>query len=452
MKKNRVVILGVLIGVMIGGCAGIEGIREKFLGSNKKELVQTYMRSGQEYENKGDLVQALKQYKLALTVDPKNKEAIEKSGLLEKNMRVLAQEHYRKGIKLRKKGKYQLARREFLTALELQPDHLEALRALKPKKEIHAKKYIIHTIKPGESLSMVAKTYYGDYKKFQIIADFNNMLDATQITVGQKIKVPEIEGVPLLTKKQKIETGEKYIIHTIKPGESLSMVAKTYYGDYKKFQIIAEFNNMPDATQITVGQKIKVPEIEEMPFLASKHEIKTEDVKAPDSVPLDQETITDENHAEQEPIDEAENYRSLGIEHFDNKEYPAAIVEFNKVLNADPDDKSAREYLYNTHFQYGITLFEKGDYLAAKKNFETSFSYNKNCDKCQDYIKKSGEIYMETHYNRGLSYYGNQQLPEAVREWELVRAVDPNYKNVEKDIKKAKTLLERLENIKKSKQ
>jgi len=383
MKKNRVVILGVLIGVMIGGCAGIEGIREKFLGSNKKELVQTYMRSGQEYENKGDLVQALKQYKLALTVDPKNKEAIEKSGLLEKNMRVLAQEHYRKGIKLRKKGKYQLARREFLTALELQPDHLEALRALKPKKEIHAKKYIIHTIKPGESLSMVAKTYYGDYKKFQIIA---------------------------------------------------------------------EFNNMPDATQITVGQKIKVPEIEEMPFLASKHEIKTEDVKAPDSVPLDQETITDENHAEQEPIDEAENYRSLGIEHFDNKEYPAAIVEFNKVLNADPDDKSAREYLYNTHFQYGITLFEKGDYLAAKKNFETSFSYNKNCDKCQDYIKKSGEIYMETHYNRGLSYYGNQQLPEAVREWELVRAVDPNYKNVEKDIKKAKTLLERLENIKKSKQ
>jgi len=379
-KKIRVVILGVLIGVMIGGCAGIKGIKEKFLGSKNKELVQTYIRSGQEYENKGDLVQALKQYKLALTVDPKNKEAIEKSGLLEKNMRVLAQEHYRKGIKLRKKGKYQLARREFLTALELQPDHSEALRALKPKKEIHAKQYIIHTIKPGESLSMVAKTYYGDYKKFQIIAEFNNMSDATQITVGQKIKVPEIEG---------------------------------------------------------------------MRFLASKRDIKTEDVKAPDSVPLDRETIKDEDHAEQEPIDEATNYLHLGIEHFDNKEYQAAIVEFNKVLNASPDDKSAREYLYNAHFQYGVTLFEKEDYLAAKKNFETSLSYNKDCQKCQDYIKKSDEIYMETHYNRGLSYYGNQQLAEAIREWELVRAVDPNYKDVAKDIKKARTLLERLESIKK---
>ena len=379
MKKIRVLILGVLIGVMIGGCAGI---KEKFTGSKKKELVQTYIRSGQEYENKGDLVQALKQYKLVLTVDPKNKEAIEKRDLLEKNMRILAQEHYRKGIKLRKKGKYQLARREFLTTLELQPDHLEALRAVKPKKEISTKKYIIHTIQPGESLSMVAKTYYGDYQKFPIIAEFNNMSHATQITVGQKIKVPEIEGVP---------------------------------------------------------------------FLASKHEIKTEDVKVPDSVPLEQETRRDEGREDEEPIDETANYLHLGIEHFNNKEYQAAIVEFNKVLNANPDDKSALEYRYNAHFQYGVALFKKEDYLAAKKNFETSFSYNKDCQKCQDYIKKSDEIYMETHYNRGLSYYGNQQLAEAVREWELVRAVDPNYKEVEKDIQKAKTLLERLENIKKSK-
>jgi tetratricopeptide (TPR) repeat protein len=379
MKKIRVFILGVLIGVMIGGCAGI---KEKFTGSQKEELVQTYIKTGQDYENKGDLVQALKQYKLALTVDPKNEEAIEKSGLLEKNMRILAEKHYRNGLKLRKKGKYQLARKEFLTTLELQPDHEKALRAIKPRAEIPAKKYIIHTIKPGESLSMVAKIYYGDYKKFPIIAEFNNMSDATRIEVGQKIKVPEIHGMSLLTKKQ---------------------------------------------------------------------EIKTEEVKAPESVLLEEEEKKDEGVEEEEPFDEVANYRFLGIEHFNNKEYPAAIVEFNKVLNANPDDKSAREYLYNTHFQYGIVLFKKEDYLAAKKNFETSFSYNKDCEKCHAYIKKSGEIFMETHYNRGLSYYGNQQLAEAVREWELVSEIDPKYKDVEKEIEKAKMLLERLESIKKSK-
>ena len=58
MKEIRVLILGVLIGVMIGGCAGI---KEKFTGSEKEELVQTYIKNGQDYENKGDLVQALRQ-------------------------------------------------------------------------------------------------------------------------------------------------------------------------------------------------------------------------------------------------------------------------------------------------------------------------------------------------------------------------------------------------------
>ncbi|MBW2248651.1 MAG: LysM peptidoglycan-binding domain-containing protein [Deltaproteobacteria bacterium] len=250
--------------------------------------------------------------------------------------------------------------------------------------------------------------------------------------------------------------------HTIQPGESLTMVAKNYYGDYKKFSIIADYNNLADATKIRVGQKIKIPEIKGMPFLIKKEKIEAQDVKTPDLVVPDQEMKEDEDRDEleteeleaEEPevVDEAANYRNLGIEHFNNKEYPAAVEELNKALNANPDDETTREYLYRTHFEYALVLFKNKDYLAAKKNFEASFTYNKDCQKCHDYIKRSEENYMETHYNRGLSYFGKQQLSEAVREWELVRAVDPDYKDVKKDIEKAKTLLERLENIKKSMQ
>jgi tetratricopeptide (TPR) repeat protein len=385
MKKIKVLSLGVLLVVMIGGCAGIQEKPTIFGGT---KLAQTYLQKGQHYEDQGDLVEALKQYKLALTVDPGNREIVEKSNRLEENMHALAKEHYQAGLKFRKKGKYYRARDEFLKALNLQPDYPEALKMLEPKKHMAAKRSVEHTIQPGESLTMVAKNYYGDYKKFSVIADYNNLADATRIRVGQKIKIPEIEGVPFLIKKQKIET---------------------------------------------------------------------QDVKMPDLALPDQEMKEDEDRdelevVEPEVVDEATNYRNLGIEHFNNKEYPEAVAEFNKVLNADPDDKAAREYLYRTHFEYALVLFKNKDYLAAKKNFETSFRYNKDCQKCHDYIKRSEASYMETHYNRGLSYFGKQQLSEAVREWELVRAVDPNYKDVEKDIEKAKTLLERLENIKKSMQ
>ena len=385
MKKIKVLGLGVLLVVMIGGCAGI---KEKPAAVRDTNLAQTYLQKGQHYENQGALAEALKQYKLALTVDPGNREVEEKSSRLEENMYALAKKHYQAGLKFRRRGKYYRARNEFLKALNLRPDYPEALRMLKPRKHMAAKRSVEHTIQPGESLTMVAKNYYGDYKKFSIIADYNNLADATKIRVGQKIKIPEIEGVPFLIKKQ------------------------------------------------TIGTQV----------------VKTPDLSLPDQEMKADEDRDELEVEEPEVVDEAANYRHLGIEHFNNKEYPEAVAELNKVLNADPDDKTAVEYLYRTHFEYALVLFNKKDYLAAKKNFEASFRYNKDCQKCHDYIKRSEQSYMETHYNRGLSYFGKQQLSEAIREWELVRAVDPDYKDVEKDIQKAKTLLERLESIKKSMQ
>jgi tetratricopeptide (TPR) repeat protein len=392
MKKSSVLIWSILFVFILGGCSGTQ---KKFGNLNEtkdKQLIQTFIEKGQKYENDGDLVEALKQYELTLAVDPQNQTAMKKSLQIKKDISISAQKHYQAGLKFRKKGKYLLAQKEFLTSLRLQPDYSEALKVLKARTRIAAKRYVIHTIKPGESLAMVAKTYYGDYRKFSIIGDYNNLKDATKIRVGQKIKVPEIEGVPLL---------------------------------------------------------------------ATAHEIRTEteDIKASDSVPMEQEIKEEEkinekedDRLEPEPVDELAGYRNLGIEHFEKREYQEAIVEFDKVLNANPDDKSTLEYLFNTHFQYATALFEKKDYWVAKKNFEASLKYNKDCLKCRDYIERSEKAYMETHYNRGLSYFGNQQLPEAIEEWELVQAVDPNYKDLKQNIQKAKTLLERLENIKKSMQ
>ena len=70
-------------------------------------------------------------------------------------------------------------------------------------------------------------------------------------------------------------------MHTIGPGDSLSKLAKMYYGDYKKFPIIAEFNGVPDAVAARVGQKIKVPEIEGVPFNVAAKDVGIEQVAEP---------------------------------------------------------------------------------------------------------------------------------------------------------------------------
>jgi len=494
-----------------------------------------------------------------LTVDPDNPVAKEKVDQIESDLKILAEDRYQTGLSFLDRGDYKKARQEFLTALRYNPDHIKASQILRDH-ELKGKKikgYVEHTIQAGESLSRLAQRYYGDYKKFHIIAEFNQMEDATRIRIGQKIQVPIVEELPFYAAPEEITTttGEepasmieevvpvkRYIVHTVRSGESLSKLAKEYYGDYKKFSVIAKYNGLDENKGLRVGQKVRIPELEGVPFRDSsikEGQIQTEEpmlIPEGEAVPEDvpaQETA--------EIDDQFVNYRELGIEFFDQKDYPSAINEFEKILEIDPEDKVTVDYVsrahfelgrlsyeksdyneavnqfesslkYNpscldcknfianvqekqredarknatalldqmryrdavvefnkilekdpndtiaiekisfAHFQYGMLLFRKSDYLAARDEFKSSLKYNEKCEKCSEYIIKSEDTYKDDHYNKGVTYYRQQNLKDAITEWQMVYDLDAEYKDVSTNLKKAKDLQERLEKIKRSKE
>jgi tetratricopeptide (TPR) repeat protein len=545
--KNKAVISGaIFLIVLIVGCAG-------FGSKSPTQLAKEYTANAQAYEKKGDLVEALKQYKLVLTVDPQNKLAQEKSATIEPQLNKRAEEHYRIGLNYYRQGQYPPARKEFLTALRYNPEHAEAKDKLtRARKEIeHVKRYIVHTLQADETISTLAERYYGDYRKFHVIAAYNELEDATKVTVGQEIKIPVIEGTPIIADPATIQTdagetaealpGEvitvkRYIIHIVEPKESLSKLAMMYYGDYTKFDIIAKFNSIEDGTSVRVGQELKIPEVEGLPFL-----VKGEVEETKTAVIPKEPAVTEAVPKKEEAIeDQTANYRELGIELYNKKEYADAIIEFNKVLNVTPADKvtlnylalayfekgrqsfgkkaysqateefeaslkynndcsdcqeyikkiqeknranlresaialyngkkykeaiakfealakknpndsQVNDYLAKSHFEQGLVLFGKEDYLAARDEFKTSLQYDKNCEQCAKNIQKCEATYKQVHYEKGLAYFGDQKLADAIREWESVAALDPNYKDVNKNLTKAGTLLERLESIKRSK-
>jgi tetratricopeptide (TPR) repeat protein len=417
MRYNRVLFWLVLLVATAGGCAGLgkksSDLGKKSLELGKKpldkifnreqgKLLQTYLEKGQDYEQKGDLKEALKQYRLALAVSPKNQQAIEGRDKLTTTLRAMAERHYQSGLRFHKRGKYALARAQFLTALRLWPDHLPAKKMLAAREQVRAERYVVHKIQPGETLAQLAKVYYGDYHQFCVIAEYNNLTDATRVKVGQDIKVPEIDGLPFLTAKKEIETAEKKVPGMVAAGE----------------------------------------EAEEMaPSGEETHEETAEE----------SEEACPEAEEEPEPVvDVVAMYRDQGIGLFNQKEYQEAIVEFTKAVNVDPEDSIALEYLYKSHFEQAVMLFDKEDYLSAKKEFEACLRYKEDSQQCHEYAAKSEQMYKDLHYNRGVSYFGKEQLSEAIKEWELVQAVDPGYKQIEDNINKAKALLKRLEEIKKA--
>jgi tetratricopeptide (TPR) repeat protein len=393
MRKSQHLIYVIVLVATAIGCAAPVRKPLKKLVEVPEGIVKEYLLSSQEYEDKGDLVAALNQYKLAMTVDPSNQEAIKGCNRVEKKLRSLAKKHYKVGRKFHKEGKYGLARHQFLIALRLWPDYQEAINTIISRKRIQIKRYIVHTIRPGESLAELARMYYGDQHKFPIIANYNNLTDATRIYSGQKIKVPEVEGLEFFVGKKDIKTAE-------------AEVADSEFWDGGEYALI------------------------------DKEPVKTHEAKV--------------NEDKEEPLDQVASYRDYGVDLFKEKKYQLALVAFKEVLDVNPEDSMALEYSYKINFQYGIALFETKEYLAAKDKFEASLRYKKDCQKCHAYIKKSEDLYKEIHYKKGIQFFYKELLNEAIEEWELVRAIDPDYKRVDYLISKTKKILTKIEELKES--
>jgi nucleoid-associated protein YgaU len=48
-------------------------------------------------------------------------------------------------------------------------------------------------------------------------------------------------------------------MYVVKSGDSLSKIAKSYYGDANNYRKIAEANNISDPDKIQAGQRLKIP-------------------------------------------------------------------------------------------------------------------------------------------------------------------------------------------------
>ncbi|MGE5258312.1 MAG: LysM peptidoglycan-binding domain-containing protein [Hyphomicrobiales bacterium] len=481
MNTKAMISVLLLFAAVFTGCAALEAKKEPS-AEDKARLANEYLAKAHEQETKGDLVEALESYKLALTVDPENKTALGKRAELEKKLDGLAEDNYKAGLDFQRMGKYGQARQKFLTAVRYKPDYPEAVEMLKAERldAQRVKDSFPYVIKPGEQLSHVAERYYRDYMKHYLIGAYNQVDDATKIAAGQTIKVPVVEGVACfmtpdeadaLSKQRPGPLPAEVIIvkgvatHSARAGDTLAQIAQQYYGLKDKADLIAKYNNLKETAGFKPGRKLLIPQVVGVPFVGAVN-VETPKPDALPKLPPEAKQVAPSVRVEpapepvQEPpaaaavpapVDQTAEYRQHGIELFRNKNYPAAITEFKKVLNAAPKDPASLQYISRAHFELGVASFEQKSYLEASENFKASLSYDKNCDKCADYIRKSEDIYKDQHYNGGLKHFQNEELADAIREWQLVYAIDPNYKDVGKNLQKARTLQERLESIKKSK-
>ena len=144
---------------------------------------------------------------------------------------------------------------------------------------------------------------------------------------------------------------------------------------------------------------------------------------------------------------EGEVLRRKGEEFVRAKQFDDAAQVLERALALNSDDAVASDWLFQSYYQNALELYDKGKYLEARTVFEKAIVVNPSCTDCKAFIEDSLEKYKERHYNEGIRYFDQEDLKQAISSWEKVVEIDPEYKNVRENLKKANLMSQRIEMI-----
>jgi nucleoid-associated protein YgaU len=118
-----------------------------------------------------------------------------------------------------------------------------------------------YTIKPGQTLSLIAAEVYGNSRFYVAIKRANPSIDPNRLKPGMRITLPDITDVkpgPVETAGG-VSTGKTY---TVQSGDTLYRISKNLYGSPKQAEAIYELNKATigtDEGRLKLGMVLQLP-------------------------------------------------------------------------------------------------------------------------------------------------------------------------------------------------
>lgn len=146
-----------------------------------------------------------------------------------------------------------------------------------------------HEVRTGDTLFQITQRYYGNGNLWRDLAKFNNMDREGTVHVGSRLKIPSKDvllgksstltsnpdsGVKMLrptdpapkaqppkTTPSRDRAAPKIELasYTVQKGDTLGVISQRKLGSAKRWQEIAELNNLDDEDDITTGTVLKLP-------------------------------------------------------------------------------------------------------------------------------------------------------------------------------------------------
>ena len=189
----RMLLFAPCLGMALAGCTTVQQPVVAPPPSRLESLVTPHRAKAEQLEAQGDLRGALNEWKVALTIDPKDDISMQGKKRVEERINQAVADALSRGREALKRRVNLEARRHFLTALALDPANKAAFDALQT--EAREIRLLNHTVRKGETLASIAEFYYGDRSRSEIIWETNELPANPKLAPGMVLKIPEIPGV-----------------------------------------------------------------------------------------------------------------------------------------------------------------------------------------------------------------------------------------------------------------
>ncbi|MBN1897158.1 MAG: tetratricopeptide repeat protein [Spirochaetes bacterium] len=405
---------------------------------DKKQLAAEMVKEAQEYQKEEEFSKAIALYKLALLLDPDNQQAKvqiirSQSEEMEYNKNLELMLHLQAGREYHNQKRYLEAIQEWSKALMIDEDNQEAKQMLELDKKLlkdqQLKEKINHLISRGIE-SYINRQYNESKEAFEQVLN----LDPENETAKEYLaKINDILE-KLSHEKTVREEAEKHF--------SLGLAyfnKEEYEPALEEFTITLEI--MPDHT--------KAKEYRDRTLaLLKKLQKKREEEKSS----LTQELL------------------AKGIKYYQMGEYEMAIDMFKQVIQIDPENKYAQEYLrlalQALQLKKESDITEDSPYYIIVKNLEKEgldYLARKEYDLAQYYFDEIKEIFplnkmanrnllkimyvtdkdkvadiLDAHFQKGKEHYNSKDYLRALYEFQLVKDINPAYPEINSYIARAK--------------
>jgi tetratricopeptide (TPR) repeat protein len=230
----------------------------------------------------------------------------------------------------------------------------------------------------------------------------------------------------------------KFVSYTAKKGEKKKDIAKKIFQNADKAFLISYF--APETgDQEFLKQEMRM----ELPYL----EMAPVKQKAKPTQQSKDTAVTYQIEESSPPAFNVKLELAKADDLLKNKQYDNALMIADDILYHDNFSKEAEDLINRVYFQKGHDFFKQKRYLEARTYLSFIDPEFISTEEIQAKIKTILDEQAETHYLKGVNYFINEDLENAIVAWETVLTLNPEHKKAKSDIQNAKHLLEKLQNL-----